>query len=110
MTNLGLQRVISRDVRSEVIIKFSGALPTAKPAPNNKMEITLTDNNGVNFVAFIKAKTWHKAEVTTSQLPNWAGSISGKLGPRLRNAFEVLDAGIQIFEKKAKPPKDETET
>jgi hypothetical protein len=107
MSNQGLQQLISRDVRSEVIIKFSGALPTAKPAPNNKMEITLTDNNGVNFVAFIKAKTWRKAQDTTAQFPEWAGSISGKLGPRLRNAFEVLDAGIQIFENKPKPPKDE---
>lgn len=108
MSNLDPERLNKRDVRSEVIIKFSGTLPTAKPAPNNKMEITLTDNNGINFVAFIKAKTWRKAEDSVAQLPDWAGSISGKLGPRLRNAFEVLDAGIQIFEKKPKQPLDET--
>jgi hypothetical protein len=35
----------------------------------------------------------------------WAGAVSGKLGQRTSNGFEVVDAGIQIFEKKAKESK-----
>jgi hypothetical protein len=50
-------------VRSEVTIKFSGELPTATPAANKKVEVSLTDQNGVVFTALINAKSWRKAEV-----------------------------------------------
>lgn len=35
----------------------------------------------------------------------WGGAISGKLGQRTENGFQVIDAGIKVFEKKAKEPK-----
>ncbi|MFN6496200.1 MAG: hypothetical protein RMX65_004030 [Nostoc sp. DedQUE01] len=49
------------------------------------------------------------AETNTSEFADWAGSISGKLGQRTENGFEVVDAGLQIFEKKAKEPKPDVE-
>ncbi|MBU7584428.1 MAG: hypothetical protein KAF91_16185 [Nostoc sp. TH1S01] len=94
-------------VKSEVTIKFSGELPTATPAANKKVEVSLTDQNGVVFTALINAKSWRKAETNTAEFADWAGAISGKLGQRTENGFEVVDAGIQIFEKKAKEPKPE---
>jgi hypothetical protein len=47
------------------------------------------------------------AETNTSEFADWAGAISGKLGQRTENGFEMIDAGIQIFEKKLKEPKPE---
>ena len=38
---------------------------------------------------------------------SWAGSVSGKLGQPTADGFEVVEAGVQIFEKKAKEPKPE---
>ncbi|MBE9210592.1 hypothetical protein IQ244_29640 [Nostoc sp. LEGE 06077] len=35
----------------------------------------------------------------------WAGAVSGKLGQRIESGFEVVDAGIKIFEKKSKEVK-----
>jgi hypothetical protein len=93
------------EARSEITIKFSGSLPQAKPAPNKKVEIELTDQNGIIFTALINAKSWRKAETNTSEFADWAGAISGKLGQRTDNGFEVVDAGIQIFEKKPKDVK-----
>ena len=95
--------------KSEVTIKFSGSLPEAKPAANKKVEVSLTDQNGVVFTALINAKSWRKAETNTSEFADWAGAISGKLGQRTENGFEVVDAGLQIFEKKAKEPKPDAE-
>jgi hypothetical protein len=95
--------------KSEVTIKFSGSLPEAKPAANKKVEVSLTDQNGVVFTALINAKSWRKAETNTSEFADWAGAISGKLGQRTENGFEVVDAGLQIFEKKAKEPKPDVE-
>ncbi|BCL40257.1 hypothetical protein [Nostoc sp. MS1] len=93
--------------KSEVTLKFSGSLPEAKPAANKKVEVSLTDQNGVIFTALINAKSWRKAETNTTEFADWAGAISGKLGQRTENGFEVVDAGLQIFEKKAKEAKPE---
>lgn len=46
------------------------------------------------------------AETSASEFADWAGAVSGKLGQRTSNGFEVIDAGIQIFEKKAKEKPD----
>ncbi|MBD0261415.1 MAG: hypothetical protein ICV78_01490 [Tolypothrix sp. Co-bin9] len=94
------------EARSEITIKFSGSLPTAKPAPNKKVEVELTDQNGITFTALINAKSWRKAETNSKEFADWAGAISGKLG-RTSNGFEVLEAGIQLFEKKPKEIKPE---
>ena len=40
------------EAKSEITIKFSGSLPTAKPAPNKKVEIELTDQ--MALVHFLK--------------------------------------------------------
>jgi hypothetical protein len=90
--------------KSEITLKFS-ELPEAKPAPNKKVEISLTDQNGVSFTALINAKSWRKAEANASEFESWAGAVSGKLGQPTAKGFEVVDAGVQIFEKKAKEPK-----
>jgi len=63
-----------------------------------KSEITLKFN----------AKSWRKAETSAAEFESWAGAVSGKLGQSTTQGFEVVDAGIQVFEKKAKEPKLET--
>ncbi|MBG1268093.1 hypothetical protein [Nostoc sp. WHI] len=90
------------EAKSEVIIKFSGSLPTATPAENKKVEISLTDQNGIVFTAQINAKSWRKAESNTAEFADWAGTVSGKLGRAADGSFLVIDAGVQIFEKKPK--------
>jgi hypothetical protein len=30
---------------------------------------------------------------------DWVGAVSGKLGQQSDNGFEVVDAGIKVFEK-----------
>jgi hypothetical protein len=77
------------------------------PIDSTKVEVSLTDQNGIVFTALINAKSWRKAETNASEFGDWAGAISGKLGQRTDNGFEVVDAGIQIFQKKAKEPKPE---
>ncbi len=97
------------EVKSEITLKFN-ELSEAKPAPNKKVEVTLTDQNGVVFTALINAKSWRKAEADVAAFSDWGGSVSGKLGQRTENGFEVVDAGIKIFEKKAKELQPEVGT
>lgn len=92
--------------RSEITLKFD-ELPQAVPAENKKVEITLTDQNGVVFTALINAKSWRKAEADVAAFSEWGGAVSGKLGQQTENGFQVIDAGIKVFEKKAKESKAE---
>ncbi len=93
------------EARSEVTLKFN-ELPQALPAANKKVEIRLTDQNGVTFTALINAKSWRKAEADVAAFSDWGGAVSGKLGQHTDNGFEVVDAGIKVFEKKPKEPKE----
>ena len=94
------------EAKSEITLKFN-SLPEAVPAANKKVEIRLTDQNGVTFTARINAKSWRKAETDATTFSDWGGAVSGKLGQPTDNGFEVVDAGIKVFEKKAKEPKEE---
>jgi hypothetical protein len=89
------------EAKSEITIKFSGALPQSQPAPNKKVEVQVTDQNGIIFTALVNAKSWRKAEGSIAEFAEWAGAISGKLS-KTEEGFEIVDAGIQIFEKKPK--------
>jgi hypothetical protein len=70
-----------------------------------RSELTSHRWNGIVFTAQVNAKSWRKAETSASEFADWAGAVSGKLGQRTENGFEIIDAGIQIFEKKAKEVK-----
>lgn len=94
------------EAKSEVTIKFTGGLPEAKPAPSKKVEVNIADQNGVIFSVLLNAKSWRKAESNTQAFADWVGAISGKLGQPTNNGFTVEGAGIQIFEKKSKEPKE----
>lgn len=97
------------EAKSEITLKFN-ELPEAVPAANKKVEIKLTDQNGVIFTALINAKSWRKADADAAAFSDWGGAISGKLGQPTENGFEVVDAGIKVFEKKAKEPQPEVTT
>ena len=87
--------------KSEITLKFN-ELPKATPAPNKKVELELTDQNGVVFTALINAKSYRKAEGDVATFTEWGGAITGKLGSKTELGFDVVDAGIKVFEKKAK--------
>ena len=78
-----------RKARSEVTLKFN-ELPEAKPAPNKKVEISLTDQNGVIFTALINAKSWRKAEADAQSFSDWGGAVSGKLGQQKDNGLQRI--------------------
>ena len=99
--NFPIAKRSGMEAKSEITIKFSGALPQSQPAPNKKVEIQVTDQNGIVFTALLNAKSWRKAEATTTEFADWAGAISGKLG-KTEKGFEIIDGGISIFEKKVK--------
>ncbi|OWY63870.1 hypothetical protein B7486_50470 [cyanobacterium TDX16] len=82
-------------------MKFN-ELPQVKPAAKKKVEVSLTDQNGVVFTALIDAKSWRKAEADAAAFSDWGGAVSGKLGQPTADGFEIVEARVRIFEKKPK--------
>lgn len=97
------------EARSEITLKFN-ELPEALPAANKKVEISFTDQNGVTFTALVNAKSWRKAEADVASFSDWGGAVSGKLGQATSNGFEVVEAGIKVFERKPKEVKETVES
>ncbi|MDF5730070.1 MAG: hypothetical protein PUP92_19170 [Rhizonema sp. PD38] len=88
-------------VRSEITLKFN-EIPPGEPAPDKKVRVTVSDENDHKFVTLLNAKSYRKACETAATYSNYAGNISGKLGKLTLDGFEVLEAGIKVFEVKAK--------
>ncbi|MBD2775085.1 hypothetical protein [Iningainema tapete] len=88
-------------VRSEITLKFN-EIPSAEPAPDKKVKMTLADENGNKFIVLLNGKSYRKAQESAASYPKYAGSVSGKLGKLTTDGFEVLEAGIKVFEIKPK--------
>jgi hypothetical protein len=88
-------------VKSEITLKFN-EIPPADPAPNKKVKLILADENENRFLILLNSKSYKKATESAAEYAKYAGSISGKLGKLTPDGFEVLDAGIKIFEIKSK--------
>jgi hypothetical protein len=55
----------------------------------------------------VRPKTWNKLLKANEEYPGWVASITGKMGHRIKNGFELLEPAIQVYEKKASEPKTE---
>jgi hypothetical protein len=92
--------------KKEITLKFDGSMPEAEPLPDKKVLVKLTDESGTVFSAILNAKSLRKAAATAAELEHWIGAISGQL-QKGADGWEIAIAGIQVFEQKIKPPKDE---
>ena len=74
-------------------------LPAHRELPDKQIEFFLNDGGDCIFTVRVKPKLFKK--LTDHGFDNWVAAISGDLGPSTETGFELLNASIQIFEKKA---------
>lgn len=48
----------------------------------------------------VRPRTWNKLLKANEEYPTWVASITGKMGHRIKNGFELLEPSIQVYEKK----------
>lgn len=92
--------------RLEVTIKIN-ELPKAETVENNWKTFEL-DCDGQIVSVTVKPKVWNKLEQASREYPMWVGAIAGKMGAKTANGFVLDQPAIQVFEKKAKEPKEPT--
>jgi hypothetical protein len=54
----------------------------------------------------VRPKIWNKLIKANEEYPMWVASITGKMGPRIKNGFELLEVGVQVYEKTPKEPNE----
>ena len=85
----------------EVIVKTSEFPEDVKTVTNNWKEfIVIADGKEITIT--VKPKLFGKLEQAKQQYPSWVAAIAGKIGTVTEKGFNLMDANIQIFEKKAK--------
>jgi hypothetical protein len=55
----------------------------------------------------VKTKSWRKLETAVAEWPSWIATIQGQMGPEIEGGFQLVNAGLQVFERKPKAPKEE---
>lgn len=66
---------------------------------NGLVEFYLSENNQA---VMVRVKPKQFKQLTDHEFDYWAASIIGKLGPVHERGFELLNPGIQVYERKPK--------
>jgi hypothetical protein len=74
-------------------------VPPCRELPSKEMEFFLADRERVLTVR-MKVKQFNK--LTNHGFAQWIAAISGELGPATETGFELVNASIQVFEKRPK--------
>lgn len=88
--------------KMEVIIKISEFPENVKTVTNNWKEFVVEANNK-QITVTARPKMFNKIEQAKQQFPQWVAAISGKIGDMNEKGFNLVDASIQVFERKSKP-------
>lgn len=88
--------------KMEVIIKISELPEDVKTVTNNWKEFVV-EADGKEITITARPKMFSKIEQAKQQYPQWVAAINGKIGDMSQDGFSLVDANIQVFEKKSKP-------
>lgn len=89
------------EARLEVTLKFN-SLPQARQF-NGKWQFTLTTGTGQMVTVEVAPKAWNKLVKAAEDWPDrWVASVTGGMGRLTSRGFDVVNPGLQVFEKKPK--------
>ncbi len=101
------------ECRVDITAKFNEMPKQVQESPQ-AAEITLVSADGQYIEFSIKPKTWRKFKSNVDAIlknnpdAQWTGAAGGKLAGRTAKGIRLESVGIQVFEKKPKPPKAES--
>ena len=83
----------------EVSLKVNELPNWVEVLENNHRRIFL-NASGQTIQMDLHPKLWNEWLTANEKYPLWTATITGKKGPRIDNGFELLEVGIQIYERK----------
>jgi hypothetical protein len=55
----------------------------------------------------VRPRVWNKLQTANEEYPLWVANITGKMGPRIKDGFVLLEPAIQVYEKKSQEQESE---
>ncbi len=92
----------------ELTIKINEFPSDAQTVENGWKQFEL-DCEGQLVRVKVKPKVFKKLEEAQANYPMWVAAIAGKMGEPTREGFVLDQPNIQVFERKPKEPKPDTE-
>jgi len=84
----------------EVNIKINELPNWVESIKNGRQEFCINVDGQIVRMK-VRHKTWQKLLKANEKYSEWVASITGKMGHRVRNGFELLEPAIQIHEKES---------
>jgi chemotaxis protein histidine kinase CheA len=84
--------------KMELCVKIND-LPADSKTTRNGWEEFIIEIGKHNVKMTVRPRTWKKLQNAAREYPEWVANIRGKMGPNQKNSFELLNPGVQIFEK-----------
>ena len=76
-------------------------IPKHRELADKRIEFFLQDGDSDRiFTCHMKPKMFHK--LTDHGFTDWVAAITGELGPATETGFELVNASVQVFERKAR--------
>ncbi len=83
--------------RLEVNIKIT-QLPNFVENIKNGWRRVYINSDGFLVQIKIRPKTWNKLLQADKEYSEWVATITGKMGMKIKNGFELLEPAIQVYE------------
>jgi hypothetical protein len=87
--------------KMEAVVKIS-QIPNHVETIKNGWKRFKIDAEGQILEMKIRPRAWNKLLRANAEWPLWTATISGKLGPRIKAGFRLLEVTVQVYEKKVK--------
>ncbi len=93
----------------EITIKFTEKPDL--PTEGKKVTLEIQGENNVTVKAEVNRKTLKKQVAKMDEYEDWVGALSGKIkSVSTDGVIELETAGVNVFEKKKKEPKPDSES
>jgi sRNA-binding protein len=95
------------DAKLEVTLKFT-TLPNATPLGQDKVMFALKAQDGQYITIEVSNKVWNKLKKAHEDWPAWMAALSGTMGQRTEQGFQLANPGLQVFERQPKTSAEAT--
>lgn len=87
----------------DVTIKITAIPEDVTTDANGWKSFHIACGEGVRVAVRVRPKLWNKLTQGAAVWPLWIASLTGGIGKRTDDGFELTEPGIQVFERKPKP-------
>ena len=91
------------EAKLEITLKIT-ALPTEVTENKLGWKVFKLSAAGRIIDVALRPRMWGKIEQASKDWPIWLAAISGQMGRKVGDGFELAEPAVQVFERRVQPP------